>query len=119
LDTLQPSSAYLHPGAFAFEQSAPGAVTLNAVEFEGVRRDAAALARRMRLLYGLSSAEARVMAEVALGADVEEIMLKHGVRESTVRSQLKNIFSKTGTSRQSDLVRLALEGTPLVPDWNY
>lgn len=80
------------------------------------RLDAGAIARRVHRLYGLSVVEARVMAEIALGSSIEDIKIKHGVRESTVRTQLRSIFAKTGTSRQSDLVRLSLEGAPLSGD---
>lgn len=77
------------------------------------RRDAAAIASRMRQLYHLTAAEARVVALLALGRSVEEIAAQSGVRDSTLRSQLKSIRIKTGVSRQAELVRLALSGAPL------
>ena len=77
------------------------------------RRDAAAIASRMRRLYHLTAAEARVLGLLALGRSVEEIAAQSGVRESTLRSQLKSIRAKTGVSRQAELVRLALGGIPL------
>jgi len=56
--------------------------------------------------FGLTAAEARLAAELAEGASVEEIALKFGVSRDTVRNQLKVIFSKTGTHRQAELVLL-------------
>lgn len=76
--------------------------------------DAERIVRRVRPLYGLTEAEARVMAALTLGATVDEIASEHGVCTSTVRAQVRSIFDKTGVNRQSDLVRLALTGAPLV-----
>jgi DNA-binding CsgD family transcriptional regulator len=70
--------------------------------------------QRVRRLYGLTDAEARGMAALSLGETVEEIALAHGVRTSTVRAQVRSIFEKTGVHRQSDLVRIALSGAPLL-----
>jgi DNA-binding CsgD family transcriptional regulator len=78
------------------------------------RRDADSIASRMRMLYGLTPAEARVVAALALGSSVEEVAQAHCVRESTVRAQIRSIFDKTSVGRQSELVRLALDGLPLV-----
>ncbi len=62
--------------------------------------------------YGLTDAEARVMAELTAGATVSEIARGHGVQACTVRTQVRSIFEKTGVNRQSELVRLALTGAP-------
>ena len=77
------------------------------------------IVQRVRTLYGLTRAEARVMAALAVGTVVEEIAAKYGVRPSTVRAQVRSIFDKTGVKRQSDLVRLALNGVPLVTAIDY
>jgi DNA-binding CsgD family transcriptional regulator len=76
--------------------------------------DATSIERRARGLYGLTEAEARVMAALTLGGTVEEIAVAHRVRTSTVRAQVRSIFEKTGVHRQTDLVRLALSGAPLL-----
>lgn len=78
------------------------------------RQDAAAIGARMRQLYGLTPAEARLVGKLALGKTLDDIALEARVRESTLRSQLKAIRIKTGTSRQADLVRLALGGARLI-----
>ena len=77
------------------------------------RPDAERIGRRVRRLYGLTEAEARVAAALTLGETVEQIAAAHGVRTSTVRAQVRSVFEKTGVHRQADLVRLALSGGPL------
>lgn len=79
------------------------------------RPDAERIERRVRRVYGLTEAEARVTAALTLGETVEQIATAHGVRTSTVRAQVRTIFEKTGVHRQTDLVRLALTGGPLLP----
>ncbi|MCC5812749.1 MAG: helix-turn-helix transcriptional regulator [Ectothiorhodospiraceae bacterium] len=61
-------------------------------------------------LYGLTEAEARVAAGVTLGNSPEELAATMNVSVHTVRSQLKSVFRKTGTSRQNALARLLLTG---------
>jgi len=72
--------------------------------------DADAIAWRLRQLYELTAAEARVAAQIALGRTVEDIAGAYGVKAVTLRTQLRAVFQKTGTRRQPDLVRLALAG---------
>jgi DNA-binding CsgD family transcriptional regulator len=67
----------------------------------------------LRELYRLSDAEARVSWRLANGEALEEIAAAEGASRETVRSQLKRIFAKTGTRRQSELVRLILIGPAL------
>lgn len=70
--------------------------------------DAEGVGWRLRELYGLSATEARIAAAIALGQTVEEIAAAKGVKEVTLRTQLRAVFQKTGTRRQAELVRLAL-----------
>lgn len=58
--------------------------------------------------YALTSAEARVAAEIMRGDGLPACARRLGVGLSTVRSHLKHIFDKTGTRRQAELVRLLL-----------
>jgi DNA-binding CsgD family transcriptional regulator len=85
------------------------------VVIAGLARDPAQMARRMRQLYGLTDAEARVAALLAQGQTLDQIAFARGVRLVTLRSQLKSIFGKTGVTRQAELVRLALSGAPVIP----
>lgn len=59
-------------------------------------------------LFGLTPAEARLASILASGDSVKTAAETLGLGESTLRSQLKSIFSKTNTNRQSELVRLFL-----------
>jgi DNA-binding CsgD family transcriptional regulator len=63
-------------------------------------------------LFDLTPAEARVARAIAAGRPAAEIARAHGVSAETVRTQLRAIFSKTGVSRQVELVRL-LSGATL------
>jgi len=59
-------------------------------------------------LFGLTPAEARLARILAGGDTLKEASEQLDVAESTVKSQLKSIFAKTDTKRQSELVRLLL-----------
>jgi DNA-binding CsgD family transcriptional regulator len=61
-------------------------------------------------LYGLTASEARVAGEVLRGSSVDEAAKRLGLKRETVRTHLKHIFAKVGTTRQADLVRLLLTG---------
>ena len=55
---------------------------------------------------GLSPAEARVATRLAAGERIDDIADAHGVSRETVRVQVKNVFAKTGTHNQGQLVGL-------------
>lgn len=60
--------------------------------------------------YGLTRSEAIVASMLVDGYSLEDIALELGVETSTARSHLKRVFTKTETHRQSDLVRLLMQG---------
>jgi DNA-binding CsgD family transcriptional regulator/PAS domain-containing protein len=62
----------------------------------------------LRALFGLTPAECRVALLLSDGRAPKEIANMLGVTDNTVRSQIKNIFSKTGVKRQAELIRLLL-----------
>lgn len=65
-------------------------------------------------LLGLTPVETRLALQLSLGVGLGEAAAAIGVKEQTARSYLKNIFGKTGTNRQADLVRFLLTGlTPI------
>ena len=64
----------------------------------------------LRRLYGLTAAEARVAGEIRRGNGIDEAATRLGLKRETVRTHLKHIFAKVGTTRQADLVRLLLTG---------
>lgn len=63
-------------------------------------------ADRLRQLYGLTPAEARIAVELSLGYDPKRIAERLSLSIHTVRVHVARIFAKTETSRQADLVRL-------------
>lgn len=65
-------------------------------------------------LFGLTPAEARVVAQVAEGKSRKEIALAQGVSDGTVKTQLATIFDKTGMHDQRHLELLIREITPPV-----
>lgn len=68
----------------------------------------------LRALYDLTPAEAEVANGLLMGYSLEEIACLRRVSNGTVRQQVKGMLSKTGTSRQSDMVRLFM-ALPQVP----
>ena len=65
---------------------------------------------RLRQLYGLTRAEARVAAELARGYRLDEIAERLGVAYETTRKHLKKVLAKVETDRQADLVRTIVTG---------
>jgi DNA-binding CsgD family transcriptional regulator len=64
--------------------------------------------------YGLTAAEVEVANGLLMGYSLNEFSWLRRVAASTVRQQVKNMLSKTGTSGQSDMVRLFMT-LPQVP----
>ncbi len=62
-------------------------------------------------VYGLSAGEAQVLAQVLNGHTLAEAAALLGVARATVKTQLDAVFRKTGTRRQSELVRQVLNLT--------
>jgi DNA-binding CsgD family transcriptional regulator len=62
--------------------------------------------------FGLTPAETRVLASLLAGRTLAETAVTLDIAPSTAKTHLDNIFSKTGVTRQADLMRL---GTGLVP----
>src|SRR5262249_8445356 len=64
----------------------------------------------LRELYGLTEAETQLVELLCQGSSLDEAAGARGVTMNTARSQLKQVFAKTQTSRQSELVRLVISG---------
>jgi DNA-binding CsgD family transcriptional regulator len=56
--------------------------------------------------YELTPAEARLLKAMLHGERISEYAGRIGISTNTVNTQLKQLFAKTGTNRQSDLMRL-------------
>lgn len=70
----------------------------------------------LRLIFALTPTEARVALLLAQGLRSEEVALELGVSASTVAFHLRNLFAKTATGRQADLVALVLSAGWSLPD---
>ena len=65
-------------------------------------------------LFDLTPAEARVLLKVGSGMGSAAAALSLGIGDNTMKTHLGRIFVKTGTKRQTDLVRLVADiSTPL------
>lgn len=71
-----------------------------------VASDRVPSATLMKSLFDLTPSEARVASGIARGETPETIAASGCVAISTVRSQIRSVLEKTGTSRQSDLAGL-------------
>ena len=60
----------------------------------------------LRMLFGLSAAEARLAVRILNGNSTSEAAELGQVSRETVKSQLSAVFHKTGTRRQGELIRL-------------
>ena len=63
----------------------------------------------MEALFNLTPAESEVCALLTRGMKIEDVAESRNVSTATVRSQVKDLFSKTNSNSQIDLVRLALK----------
>lgn len=66
-------------------------------------------------LFDLTPSESRLVAVLTSGLKLEEAAESCELTLSTARTYLKQIFSKTGTRRQSELVKLILTSPALAP----
>jgi DNA-binding CsgD family transcriptional regulator len=65
--------------------------------------------------YRLTPTELRVLLAIVEVGGVPETALALGVAESTIKTHLGNLFVKTGTGRQADLVKIVAGfATPLI-----
>lgn len=63
-----------------------------------------------RQLFDLTPSEANLAVELVNGLSLEEASIKLGVTRHTVRAHLRSIFIKIDVTRQSELVRVFLNG---------
>lgn len=67
----------------------------------------AAPSEALSALFDLTAAEAKVFSLIAAGKSVAQAARALDVQPSTAKTHLLRIFSKTGTHRQADLIRLS------------
>jgi DNA-binding CsgD family transcriptional regulator len=72
--------------------------------------------QRFGARFGLAPAETRVLGEIIAGNGLLAAAARLKITELTARTHAKHIFDKTGTSRQTELIRrffeTALPGSP-------
>ncbi len=72
-----------------------------------------ATAQQLMDIFGLSTSEARLARAVCHGESLGQYAVHNGLKMPTVRTQMRSVFAKTGSERQSTLVRL-LSAIPVV-----
>jgi DNA-binding CsgD family transcriptional regulator/PAS domain-containing protein len=65
-------------------------------------------ADELRMRYGLTRAQAALAVEILAGDGVQAAADRLSITRATARTHLAQIFEKTGTQRQSELVRLLM-----------
>lgn len=65
-------------------------------------------------LYGLTRSEVRVLLAMMSGLCVKEAAQMLGICESTAKTHLRHLYSKTGTSKQTELMHLFMSSMPPV-----
>jgi DNA-binding CsgD family transcriptional regulator len=65
-------------------------------------------------LYQISRAEMALVTELLEGAAITEAAAALEISENTARAQLRSVFSKTGTHRQTELTRLVLTSLAII-----
>ena len=88
--------------AVAAEHQAPVALIL----VTNLDRQPEMPGRRLIELFGLTAAEACLASALLAGKRLEDVAEERRVRMPTLRTQMRAILDKTGTERQSDLMRL-------------
>ena len=68
----------------------------------------------LRRHFGLTPAEARLALHLIAGETLRSAEAKLSITYETARTHLKNIFSKTGTCRQAELVVVLVTALPRV-----
>ena len=66
----------------------------------------------LRRRFGLTPAEAKLALQLVAGEPLRSAAVKLGISYETARTELKNIFNKTGTSRQAELLVVILTALP-------
>jgi DNA-binding CsgD family transcriptional regulator len=68
----------------------------------------------VRQLFDLTPAEATIARRLASGLSLEEAALSLDISRNTARAHLRSIFSKSGITRQTELVRLMLNSAAVL-----
>ena len=72
-------------------------------------------AETLRRLFGLTPAVSKLAAALAAGRTIADHAEEARITQGTARWHMKELFARTGTSRQAELVRLLLGGIAQLP----
>ena len=75
---------------------------------DAAQHEGAAAVQRLRAVFELTQAEARLAVMLATGDGLKSAAVKLGIGYGTARARLSDVFRKTDTHRQGELVRLLL-----------
>ncbi len=84
----------------------PGAEVLLLVDLVDAAEHCTTLLHALARHHQLTTAEASLLGQLVAGATLAEAAEHEQVRVSTMRSHMAHLLAKTGTRRQSDLMRL-------------
>ncbi|MBR1217993.1 helix-turn-helix transcriptional regulator [Bradyrhizobium sp. U87765 SZCCT0131] len=70
----------------------------------------------VRQMFDLTPAEAAVTRGLAAGLSLEDAAISLDISRNTARAHLRSIFSKSGITRQTELVRLVLNSAVILGD---
>lgn len=96
------------------KQSDPAAV---AIFMQDLAATPLLLGKAFAKLYGLTPGELRVVLALAQGLGAKEAAETLGIGEPTIRTHLRHIFSKTSTTKQTELMSLLMRTVAPVR-WN-
>jgi DNA-binding CsgD family transcriptional regulator len=68
----------------------------------------------VRQIFDLTPAEAAVTRRLTAGLSLEDAASSLDISRNTARAHLRSIFSKSGITRQTELVRLVLSSAALL-----
>jgi DNA-binding CsgD family transcriptional regulator len=107
--------AYVTP-LLAAPSGSPGGDAVAVLFVDDLEPRGLSLTEMLATLYELTQAEAELVSLLAEGNSLDQAAAKRGVTINTARGQLKQVFSKTDTKRQGELVRLVLTGVGTLRD---
>lgn len=107
------------------EQSPPGLICLRKVDTDGVAptvimtlnvkaRPKTPPLDVIQAMFGLTAAEARIMIGICQGRNPLELATLFNVSLGTIRSQLKSVLTKTGATRQVELIAMVASLQPSI-----
>lgn len=104
-DGGRPSQIIVVPLTDTMETTGASPCALFLVTIGDLQSNGSLTIENVRALFGFTGAEARVTIGLAEGKTLEEIAQAGSVSINTVRSQLRQAMEKTGTCRQTELIR--------------